>query len=254
MAAPEVFTKRYTTPQAAARAAAHHTWLRGACPGLAVPALLARRGTALDFEHIPGRHVLPGDLAAVAALLGRVHASAHRRRLGAARTNQPYRCGTLVLEAFTDRRPRRITELLAAGLVPSPALTAAEVARWILGAAPTPAAFYKDANPRNFLITPGGGTAVVDFDTLTLAPLGYDLAKLVVALVMTHGPIPGALVREALERYNTPLAGAGLPRCGVRPFAAWTEIHHILTAPYLGRNGYRYSWHTARPGFVLSAL
>ncbi len=27
----------------------------------------------------------------------------------------------------------------------------------------------------------------------------------------------------------------------------WAEIHHILTSRYLGRAGYRHSWHAVRP-------
>ncbi len=71
------------------------------------------------------------------------------------------------------------------------------------GACGGPAAFYKDANPRNFLITPAG-PVTVDFDDLTLAPFGYDLAKLVVTLAMTYGALDP---RRSLPRWvpTTPL-------------------------------------------------
>ena len=44
---------------------------------------------------------------------------------------------------------------------------------------------------RNVLVTPSG-PALVDFDDLTLAPFGYDLAKLVVSTAMTFGTCRGS--------------------------------------------------------------
>ncbi len=97
------------------------------------------------------------------------------------------------------------------------------------------------------MITPAG-PVTVDFDDLTLAPFGYDLAKLVVSLSMTYGALGSARITAALDAYNT--ATRHLP--GVMPVTreqlmAWAEIHHILTSRYLGRAGYRHSWHAVRP-------
>jgi hypothetical protein len=65
-----------------------------------------------------------------------------------------------------------------------------------------PAAFYKDSNPRNFLITGDGTIFAVDTDDLTLAPFGYDLAKLIATLTMTYGEIGPAGIETAREIYN----------------------------------------------------
>ena len=46
------------------------------------------------------------------------------------------------------------------------------------------------------------GPAIVDFDDLTLAPFGYDLAKLVVSTAMTHGPLPAEAITAALVRLH----------------------------------------------------
>ena len=64
------------------------------------------------------------------------------------------------------------------GTVLGARLTGFARAQRLIVAADGPAAFYKDANPRNFLITPAGHPVTIDFDDLTLAPFGYDLAKL----------------------------------------------------------------------------
>lgn len=103
-----------------------------------------------------------------------------------------------------------------------------------------PAAFYKDANPRNFLIA-DARVAVIDFDSISLAPFGYDLAKLVVSTAMTAGPLPEDTIRRAVDAYNCEPQSRGFPGCSWREFAAWCEFHHILTTPYLGTNGYKFS-------------
>jgi hypothetical protein len=68
------------------------------------------------------------------------------------------------------------------------------------------------------------------------------LAKLVVSAAMTYGPLDSGLVHGALLAYNQLLAEAGLPACTTEQFTAWAQMHHILTSPYLGRNGYRFPW------------
>lgn len=59
---------------------------------------------------------------------------------------------------------------------------------------------------------------------------------------MTYGPLSRLLIARAFDRYNAVLADMGLPGCTRAQFTAWTRMHHILTSPYLGRNGYQFSW------------
>jgi hypothetical protein len=53
--------------------------------------------------------------------------------------------------------------------------------------------------PATSLSPPDGTPVTIDFDDLTLVPFCYDLAKLIVTLAMTHGPIPCATITEALR-------------------------------------------------------
>ncbi|MBT2478372.1 phosphotransferase [Streptomyces sp. ISL-94] len=238
------FTKTYATAEAALRAQAHHAWLDRL--GVPVPRLHGRRGRhRLDllFEALPDRHIGPGDLPETARLLGQAHAAAYRDSLHRARLDQPFPLpGVGTLEPFTTPRIARVQKLLDAGTVPEPAFTSDQAARVITTAAGEPAAFYKDANPRNFLITQAG-IAVIDFDDLTLAPFGYDLAKLILTTAMTHGPLPGPLTAATLNSYNQAVPHP----CSADRLNDWLEIHHILTSPYLGRHGYIHGWHTLRP-------
>ncbi|MFC9329199.1 phosphotransferase [Kitasatospora sp. NPDC057015] len=235
------FTKPYRTAAAASRAVAHHTWLDGL--GMPVPHLIAHHPQALEFQHLTGRHALPRDLPAVARLLGQTHTAAHRAALHAAHLDHDFDLpGIGTTAAFTSSRTARVRQVMASRSVPGPAFTTDQAVHVIESAADEPAAFYKDSNPRNFLITPTTITAL-DFDDLTPAPFGYDLAKLLVTTAMTHGPLPPGLTTEALAAYNQT---AQYP-CNPARLADWMEIHHILTSPYLGRNGYSHSWHTLRP-------
>lgn len=110
-----------------------------------------------------------------------------------------------------------------------------------------PAALYKDANIRNFLLT-DDGVAVVDFDDLTLAPFGYDLAKLVVSAAMTYGQLDPHMIELALNTYNSHTAAVGrFTECPMQHLRVYAEFHHLLTAPYLHRNGYRHPWPRVRP-------
>ncbi|MBN6050753.1 phosphotransferase, partial [Nonomuraea sp. RK-328] len=167
--------------------------------------------------------------------------------------NQPHTTVGVTIAAFAQGRRQRLHELLAAGAIPQPLLTAEGIDTWIKEAANLPTAFYKDANPRNFLIA-GTAIAVVDFDSLTLAPFGYDLAKLIVATSMTTGPLDEDIAQRALHTYNSRLSTRDLIGCSVRQFAAWTEFHHILTTPYMGTNGYRFGWQTVRPPWIIDQL
>ncbi|MFC5184091.1 phosphotransferase [Actinomadura harenae] len=234
--------KPYRDSASCAAAAAHHAWW--AALGAPVPTLHTVGPRELVFERVPGRHALPGDLPALAELLGRLHRGAYVAELHRARLDRPFRTadGTVIPD-FLHRRLDALDRLLHDREVPSTGLTFGQATGVIYAALDGPACLYKDSNPRNFLISPSG-PVLVDFDALTLAPAGYDLAKLLVTLVMTHGQLPTAPIREALTVYNSALTH---PPCDLRPvrwadLMHWATFHHILTSPYQGRGGYRHRW------------
>jgi aminoglycoside/choline kinase family phosphotransferase len=233
------WAKTYPTPAAAESAIHHHAWISDVGQ-LPVPSLLRHDDHTLVFAHVSGRHADPADLTAVARTLAQFHAAA-LQHLAGARTNEPHTTSRgQVIAGFAGHREQRLLDLLAAPSPPDTPLTGEHVATWMAHAADLLPAVYKDANIRNFLITPA--VIAVDFDTLTLAPLGYDLAKLVVSATMTYGPLDPSLTEAALTCYNSLLTDAGLPGCTITEFAAWTEMHRILTSPYQGHNGYRSTW------------
>lgn len=234
-----VFVKTYPSAQAAEQARAHHAWL--ARLGTPVPRLLRRQGAALRFETIAGHHVGPDDLPAAAVVLAEAHAAGHRTELHRARLDAPYRVpGLGELAAFIAPRIARVQALLDAGAVPAPTITATQARSILTAAASESAAFYKDANPRNFLVT-NTGVVVVDFDDLTLAPFGYDLAKLCMTTAMTHGLLAETTIQRALNAYNQHVPHP----CTTERLNDWMEIHYILNALYLGRHGYTHPWRTS---------
>jgi Ser/Thr protein kinase RdoA (MazF antagonist) len=201
------------------------------------------------FEHANGRHARPEDLPLLAAHLGDMHGTAHARELHQARLPQQYRTRAgHTLPGFPDGRIDAMAREVLSGRVRDARLTVHEAQELIMDAN-GPAAFYKDANPRNFLITPAGTTVTIDFDDLTLAPFGYDLAKLIVTLAMTHGPIPAADIATALTAYNEAAARhcRSLPGVTREELMNWTEIHHILTSRYAVDGRYPCRWDQARP-------
>jgi hypothetical protein len=225
-----VFVKRYTDPARGLAAQAHLRWLRQLDSGIRLPHLYPSIATHLVFERLSGRLPGPGDLAVLADALGQLHGSAYARELHAARLGHPFEADTgTALPAFPDGREHALAQL----------------GRSWFGA---PAAFYKDANLRNFVITPSG-PAVVDFDDLTLAPFGYDLAKLVVSTAMTFGPLRRKQIEAALTTYARSVETAGGPHqpCSLPQLASYTEVHHLLTAKYLHQNGYQHAWPDVRP-------
>ncbi|WP_158226961.1 phosphotransferase [Amycolatopsis vastitatis] len=131
------------------------------------------------FEHLGDRHLGPADLDAAAGALGRIHAAAHTQALHGASLDQPYAAPGLVITDFITPRAAALQHL---------PLPIAEL----------PVAFYKDANIRNFLRT-DDGIAVVDFDDLTLAPFGYDLAKLIISTAMTFGRLTIEQIDQARQ-------------------------------------------------------
>ena len=243
------FAKRYASVPARNRAEANYRWLTRLQGPAHLPELRYSGERELCFQHVEGRHAVPADLTMLAVHLGDIHGSVHQAELRKAELPRPYRAaGGQVLPSFPVGRLAALERELAAGHVPNPRLTISQACR-LITSADGPAAFYKDANPRNFLITPDGTPVTIDFDDLTLAPFGYDLAKLIVTLAMTHGPIHGAAITEALNAYNSAVADhcPTLPPVIWEELMSWAEIHHILTARYAADGRYPFPWDQVRP-------
>ncbi|MGQ5263283.1 phosphotransferase [Micromonospora sp. ZYX-F-536] len=233
-----IFVKRYDDPERCAAAAAHHTWLAVLGSGVRLPALVARGVQYLIFERLPGCTPKVGDLPRAAAALGRLHAAAHRHELQAASLDKPHITSTgLVIPDFASPRKEALHRAAAALGVHGSAIDA------LLNRAGQPAAFYKDPNIRNYLAE-GDDVAVVDFDDMTLAPFGYELAGLLVTASMTHGRLDEQTIAHCLHAYRVVVA----PQvCSLADLKQYAELHHLLTLRYLGRNGYRHPWPTVRP-------
>ncbi|PZG21424.1 hypothetical protein C1I95_07555 [Micromonospora craterilacus] len=233
-----LFIKRYDDPQRCSAAAAHHDWLTGLESGVRLPHLGTRTSRHLVFEPLPGRTPEVADLPRVASALGRLHDAAYRRELHSARLDQPHTTPTgLVLPDFAG--PRR-KALHRAAHVTDADLTALDA---ILDRAGQPPAFYKDPNVRNYIVE-GEDVAVVDFDDLTLAPFGYDLAGLLVTASMTYGRLDQSTLTGCVDAYRTAIAPN---RCDLDELRQYAELHHLLTLRYLGTNGYQHPWPTVRP-------
>ncbi|MFC8384388.1 phosphotransferase [Nocardia sp. NPDC057272] len=221
------FVKHYASPSRAESARAHHDWLRRLNAPVRIPQLHEVACTRMVLEHLEGRQPVPADLPVVAAALGDLHTAAYTRHLHAGQLDQPFEATTaLRLVDFVSPRSTVLPEDFAF--------------------AELPCALYKDSNIRNFILI-DNQVAIIDFDDLTLAPFGYDLAKLVVSAAMTHGPLTLDLIENTLNRYNTQTIGTANAHCDIRRLQLYTEIHHRLTSRYLGRHGYTYDWPTVRP-------
>lgn len=246
--------KRYPDQGTRQRALANYSWLADLEPAVLLPRLIpVPDGEHLMFEHVDGRHARPEDLPLLAAHLGGMHGAAHAAELHQARLPEQYRTRSgHTLPGFPDGRVDAVARELRAGRAPDARLTVHQAQQLIMCAV-GPAAFYKDANPRNFLITPAGSPVTIDLDDLTLAPFGYDLAKLVVTLAMTHGPIPATDIAAGLTSYNEAAAThcQSLPGVSWDELMDWTEIHHILTSRYAADGRYPCRWDQARPGPTL---
>ncbi|MDT3397626.1 phosphotransferase [Streptomyces sp. B1866] len=243
------FIKSYATPAARGTAQRNHAWLTSYAAPMVLPRILSTGPTELEFEWAVGRHAEPRDLPLLADHLGAAHGAAWLRCLRGARLTAPHTDSQGVLiPGFTAPREAALHQRYRDGYLTARELPSA-LAR-LKEAAARPAAFYKDTNPRNVLITPSGRPVTLDPDDLTLAPFGYDLAKLVVTLAMTYGRLADDQVTRALAAYNR-AAAAHHPALGdttPAQFLAYAELHGVLTAPYLGRGGYRWSWSQVRPG------
>jgi hypothetical protein len=234
----ELFVKRYDDPRRCSAAATHHDWLTGLGSGVRLPHLVTHTTHRLVFERLPGRTPAVPDLPRVASALGLLHAAAYRSELHSARLDQPHTTSTLlVIPDFAG--PRRNALHRAAR---DTGINLSAIDR-LLDQAEQPAAFYKDPNVRNYLIEEKD-VAVVDFDDLTLAPFGYDLAGLLVTASMTYGRLPERTLTDCVDAYGTAI----WPKlCDAGELRRYAELHHLLTLRYVGTNGYRYPWPTVRP-------
>jgi Ser/Thr protein kinase RdoA (MazF antagonist) len=244
------FVKHYASSAARQAAEANYRWLAGLESRVRLPELIAASGTILCFERIEGRFARPEDLVMLAAYLGDMHGSAYMSELRQGRLDQPY-CTARghMLASFPHRRVDAVARELRADNVRGNGLMSVVCAQRLLADADGPAAFYKDVNPRNLLIPPDGLPVTIDFDDLTLAPFGYDLAKLIVTLAMTHGALPGEQIAAALSAYNTAAARQYAALLGVTwaELMNWAEIHHILTSRYATGGRYPRRWDEVRP-------
>lgn len=242
-----MYLKHYRDDASRQWAEQNYRWLAGLPGPLRLPRLRDHQGPVLAFEDIRGRQAEPGDLVMLARHLGAVHAAAHTAELRHARLGECFRAASgHEIPGFLGRRLEAVARELESGRVSGAAFSASEARAQLHGACGGPAAFYKDANRRNFLITPAG-PVTVDFDDLTLAPFGYDLAKLIVSLSMTFGALDSGQITVALDAYNaTTRHLPGMVPVTWEELMAWAEIHHILTSRYLGRAGYQHGWHEVR--------
>lgn len=248
--APIEFAKKYVSKGDCSRAAANYRWLANLSSPMRSPELLTASETRLVFAFSLGAAARPSDLLAIAEHLGDVHGAIYRTVLHQAHLGQDFiAAGGQVISGFLDQRLEAVERHLRQGTVPAPTLSVAASRDRLGEALDEPAAIYKDSNPRNFLVLPDQLPITVDFDDLTLAPFGYDLAKLIVALAMTHGPISARFIGRSLTLYNRAARRHhhAVGRVTPAQLLTWAEIHHVLTSPYQGRNGYTYSWHQMRP-------
>ncbi|MEU4574612.1 phosphotransferase [Nonomuraea sp. NPDC023979] len=242
---PGTFRKSYSSHQDLGRVVANHAWLAEHAKPLQLPTLVAVHADHIEFGFINGRHCSVDDAPTVAITLGQAHAAAWQSDLHRAMLTRSHPTSdTHELPDFASPRIRALDRHHEAGLISASELA---VVRPLLEPHPAElAAFYKDTNPRNVMIT-SGDPVMLDLDDLTLAPFGYDLAKLLVTLAMTYGPLPSGAYAAALACYNRPLLDAGLPLVPIRRLLEYAELHHLLTLPYLGMGGYRHPWPTVRP-------
>ncbi|MGP3949602.1 phosphotransferase [Streptomyces sp. 7N604] len=244
----QTFVKPYASVAARVRAQRNHLWLTSHAQPFALPRILSSRSTELEFEWINGRHAKPRDLVMLAAHLGDAHGSAWCAGLHGARLTAVYVCDGHVIPDFVGLRVTALRQRFRDGHI-AMAQDLDEALGLLHHGTTGPAAFYKDTNPRNILITPDRRPVTLDTDDLSLAPFGYDLAKLVVTLAMTHGAPPADHIAQALAAYNAAAAshdreldGTTLPR-----LLRYADLHGVLTAPYVGRGGYRWPWTCLRP-------
>lgn len=232
-----LFIKQYTDAGRCQTAWENYEWLRALDSGVLLPQMITALPGHNVFRRLGGTIPTLAELPHVAAVIGRMHRAAEPLLAGA-RLDQRLHASWPVLQDFTESR-RAPLHRAAAGHSIDPH----RIDEVLAGAVHAGAAFYKDSNLRNFLIT-GSGIVVLDFDDLTLAPFGYDLAKLATSMAMTFGQLTTAQTDAALHAYNMAI---GRIVCTPAELAVWAELNWLLTANYLGRNGYTHPWPAVRP-------
>ncbi|MET7737372.1 phosphotransferase [Streptomyces sp. NPDC005402] len=236
------FTKHYETLERAAGAVRHYRWIKEHAKPLRQPALHEIGPASLAFERVEGRSVRPDDLPRMAELLGRAHGAAWHSALQSASLGTPHHFndGT-PFDDYLGPREIALRRRHEQGYLPNKTALYAMLGL-LKGTAQGPLAFYKDSNPRNFIITAPGDIVTVDTDDLSLAPMGYDLAKLIATLHLTYGPLTDQAVNAALCAYNTAAGcyGSRLDATNRERLDDFLALHAVLTAPYVGRNGYHW--------------
>ncbi len=237
-ASSPTYTKSYPTVSRLNRALQNHLWLKElrTCQ-LAEVSAVDRADARVELGWVHGRHPRLDDVDRVCRELGRFH-------------------GTLLTEALAPRLAElpgfaesRVDALAAAmGNFSAPAQMRENVERFVLLCdQQLPQAIYKDSNLRNLVIEDETVTHL-DYDDLTRAPIGYDLAKFLLSVSLTFGVSPP--IDAALAAYCDSAAVAGAERqlLGVPPgmVEAMLEINWLLTAPYAGANGYIHAHKTRR--------
>ncbi|NEB01865.1 phosphotransferase [Streptomyces sp. SID13726] len=238
------FTKQYTDSSRVAAAVRHHWWLTEHAPPLHLPMLQVIRSNSVTYQWVKGRPARPEDLPRLAQLLGDAHGTAWASDLQTADLHVPHRFddGTEFAD-YLSPRTAALRVRLEQGYLPNKAALHAMLSL-LEKTAEGPAVFYKDSNPRNVLIAETGVLFTIDTDDLTLAPAAYDLAKLVLTLQLTYGPLRPAAIDAALVLYNEAAArhGVTLAATDRERLDDFLALHAVLTAPYVGRNGYHYGW------------
>jgi hypothetical protein len=184
------------------------------------------------FERIEGTH--PGsdaELHLAARALGKLH----RRAIAVAGEVDG---DVASLEPFWPRRAQVLPQRIAS--TAQALLSVDDIEQLYQLSVALPLALYKDNNCRNVLLGDGDAVWLVDFDDLTLAPVGYDLAKLVVSVAMTQAGRPDldGLTETYADALRAPVDLDFL----TASVLAWCAMHDVLTARYIGRNGYRARW------------
>lgn len=238
------FCKHYPNTAEWAAALRHQELLAG-LGVVRLPALLHAdpRALTITWQRIAwSRPLSERDLPLIADEMGRLHAAVQHARW----TQEP-----LLITGWAAPRTARLRATLDRGLAPGAAFDTGEVDDVLAIAGPRPTCLYKDSNLRNYVVTHDDVLVTVDVDDLTLAPAGYDLAKLLLSWALTTGDLRAALVLECLAAYNRrvnlPVNPAVNPLgCTLPQLRHWLEVNYVLTAPYLGCNGYRHSWPSQR--------
>ncbi len=227
-----VFVKHYTTAENASRALQAYRWF-ASMNVLTVPQLLEWSPTSMTYEFVVGRHASIEDLNALARQLGQLSAHVRSAELSGRQNLEAAVIGrSLRLEDFAVSKDAWIAKHGAE-------LSNSEQASFQRVLSVTRQAdLYKDANLRNFLITASGLTVTLDYDSLTVAPTGYDLAKLIVSLYMAGYDVGKDEMTSALDAFNADGSAGVLPA----DLSDYLAVNGALTRRYVGANGYVRSW------------